>query len=91
MNSAKASRTMTVQAEKSTICNKPPLTAVHAGIVTTPPLGWFHIAANAGQVKCVNFTFIEARKFKTIRKERIKTIFPRYLQVDHCVLLPEIA
>ncbi len=29
---------MTVQANKSIICNKPPLTAVHAGIITTPPL-----------------------------------------------------
>ena len=38
LNSAKANRTMTVQADKSIICNKPPLTAVHAGIVTTPPL-----------------------------------------------------
>ena len=29
---------MTVQAEKSIIYNKPRLTALHAGIVTTPPL-----------------------------------------------------
>jgi hypothetical protein len=29
---------MTVQREKSIICNKPRLTVLHAGIVLTPPL-----------------------------------------------------
>jgi hypothetical protein len=29
---------MTAQSEKSIICNKPRLTALHAGIVLTPPL-----------------------------------------------------
>ena len=32
-------RTMTCTAEKSIICNKMCLTAMHAGIVTQPPLG----------------------------------------------------
>jgi hypothetical protein len=39
VNTAKADRTMTAQSEKSIICKKPRLTALHAGIVLTPPLG----------------------------------------------------
>ena len=38
VNTAKADRTMTAQSEKSIICKKPRLTALHAGIVLTPPL-----------------------------------------------------
>jgi hypothetical protein len=37
VNTTNADRTMTAQSEKS-ICNKPRLTALHAGIVLTPPL-----------------------------------------------------
>ena len=36
VNTAKADRTMTAQSEKSIICKKPRLTALHAGIVLTP-------------------------------------------------------
>jgi hypothetical protein len=39
VNTAKADGTMTAQSEKSIICKKPRLTALHAGIVLTPPLG----------------------------------------------------
>ena len=38
VNTTKADRTMTAQSEKSIICKKPRLTALHAGIVLTPPL-----------------------------------------------------
>jgi hypothetical protein len=38
VNTAKADRTMTAQREKSIICKKLRLTALHAGIVLTPPL-----------------------------------------------------
>ena len=38
VNAAKADRTMTAQSEKSIICKKPRLTALHAGIVLIPPL-----------------------------------------------------
>jgi hypothetical protein len=40
VNTAKADRTMTAQREKSIICKKPRLTALHAEIVLTPPLAW---------------------------------------------------
>jgi hypothetical protein len=39
VNTTKADRTMTALSEKSIICKKPRLTALHAGIVLTPPLG----------------------------------------------------
>jgi hypothetical protein len=38
VNTTKAGRTMTAQSEKSIICKKTRLTALHAGIVLTPPL-----------------------------------------------------
>ena len=38
VNTAKADRTVTAQSEKSIICKKSRLTALHAGIVLTPPL-----------------------------------------------------
>jgi hypothetical protein len=34
---------MTAQSEKSIICKKPRLTALHAGIVLTPPLGEYDV------------------------------------------------
>jgi hypothetical protein len=38
VNTAKADRTVTAQSEKSILCKKSRLTALHAGIVLTPPL-----------------------------------------------------
>ena len=43
VNAAKADRPMTAQSEKSIICKKPRLTALHAGKVLTPPLALTHL------------------------------------------------
>jgi hypothetical protein len=50
VNTAKADRTVTAQSEKS-ICKKSRLTALHAGIVLTPPLVWAgHVTTKNGSI-----------------------------------------
>jgi hypothetical protein len=64
VNRAKADRTVMAQSEKSIICKKSRLTALHAGIVLTPDreeridatLLWRQISANFRRISTLNIS-----------------------------------